>query len=160
LVENPEIREKLKEAAWGQSQVTDASHLLVFASYSDIQENDIDSFINLNATEKGIEASQLQGYGDFIKSKILPLPQETKQIWLDKQCYIALGNLLNVAAELKIDTTPMEGFDPKQFDEILGLEKLGLKSTVVATLGYRSVEDASALGPKVRKSQEDLFAVI
>ena len=102
----------------------------------------------------------LAGYGDFMKSKITSLTPEEKNIWTAKQTYLALGNLLNVAAELKIDATPMEGFVPAQVNEILGLDKLGLNATLIATLGYRHDEDATQHYKKVRKSNEDLFITL
>ena len=95
-----------------------------------------------------------------MKSKIISLSDEEKNIWTAKQTYLALGNLLNVAAELKIDTTPMEGFVPAQVNEILGLDKLGLNATLIATLGYRHDEDATQHYKKVRKSNEDLFITL
>ena len=95
-----------------------------------------------------------------MKSKITTLPTEEKNIWTAKQTYIALGNLLSIAAELKIDATPMEGFVPAQVNEVLGLDKLGLNATLIATLGYRHEEDATQHYKKVRKSNEDLFITL
>jgi nitroreductase len=80
--------------------------------------------------------------------------------WTAKQTYLALGNLLNAAAELKIDTTPMEGFVPADVNEILGLDKLGLNAALIATIGYRHEEDATQHLKKVRKSNEELFITI
>ena len=99
----------------------------------------------------------LQGYADFMKSKITSLSEEARNIWTSKQTYLALGNLLNAAAELKIDVTPMEGFEPEQYNEILGLKKLGLNASLVAPIGYRHEEDATQHYVKVRKSNEELF---
>jgi nitroreductase len=95
-----------------------------------------------------------------MKSNITGLPEETRNIWSSKQTYLALGNLLNAAAELKIDVTPMEGFNPTQVNEILGLDKLGLNASLMATVGYRSEEDATQHYKKVRKSNEELFITI
>lgn len=95
-----------------------------------------------------------------MKSKIIALPAEEKNIWSAKQTYLALANLLNVAAELKIDATPMEGFIPTKVNEILGLNKLGLNATLIATLGYRHDEDATQYFKKVRKSNEELFITL
>jgi nitroreductase len=83
-----------------------------------------------------------------------------KNTWTSKQTYLALGNLMNAAAELKIDVTPMEGFEPEKYNEILGLEKLGLNASLVATIGYRHEEDATQHYAKVRKSEEELFVTI
>ena len=95
-----------------------------------------------------------------MKGFLSPIPAEHKAIWMAKQTYLALGNLLNAAAELKIDVTPMEGFDPKQFNEILGLDQLNLNTAVIATIGYRHEDDATQYYKKVRKSNEDLFITL
>jgi len=95
-----------------------------------------------------------------MKSNITSLSEDAKNIWTSKQTYLALGNLLNAAAELKIDVTPMEGFVPAQVNEILGLDKLGLNASLMATLGYRHAEDATQHHKKVRKSNEELFITL
>ncbi|NNT72302.1 NAD(P)H-dependent oxidoreductase [Flavobacterium sp. IMCC34852] len=157
FVENPEVRAQLQPVAWGQSQITEASHLLVFANITDFGDAQIDAHINNIAVTRGLPADALQGYGDFMKSKILSLPVENRNVWTSKQTYIALTNLLNAAAELGIDVTPMEGFEADKFNEILGLEALGLNASLVATIGYRHAEDATQNYAKVRKSNEELF---
>lgn len=157
FVENPELRAKLQPAAWGQSQIVDASHLLVFANITNFGDNQIDAHINNVAVTRGLPTDALQGYSDFMKSKISTLPVEARNIWTSKQTYIALTNLLNAAAELNIDVTPMEGFEPAKFNEILGLEDLGLNASLVATIGYRHAEDDTQNYAKVRKSDEELF---
>jgi nitroreductase len=157
IIGNDEIREKLKPAAWGQAQITDASHLIVFANKTQFGENEIDTFISRVSNTRGIPVENLSGYGDFMKSKITPLEEAIKNTWTSKQTYIALANLLSAAAELKIDVTPMEGFDPDAFNEILGLTEKGLNASVIATIGYRHEEDLTQLYKKVRKSNEELF---
>ena len=157
IIENPEIRAKLQPVAWGQSQVVDASQLVVFANMTNFGDNEIDAFIK-NFTEiRGITVESVQGYADFMKSKISTLPEEQRNIWTSKQTYIALTNLMNAAAELNIDVTPMEGFEAEEFNQILGLDKLGLNAAVIATIGYRHEEDATQNYAKVRKSNEQLF---
>lgn len=157
IVENPELRAKLQPAAWGQSQITEASHLVVFANIVDFGEEEIDAYFKDLTETRNIPMEAVQGYADFMKSKVISLPAETKNTWTSKQTYLALGNLLNAAAELKIDVTPMEGFDPAQFNEILGLEKLGLSAVLVAAVGYRHENDDTQHYAKVRKSNEELF---
>jgi nitroreductase len=95
-----------------------------------------------------------------MKGALINLPDDVKKVWTAKQTYLALANLLNAAAELKIDTTPMEGFDPIQFNAILGLDKLNLNAAVVAAVGYRHEEDETQHYAKVRKSTEDLFITL
>ena len=160
VVENPEVRAKLKDASWGQTQVVDASHLIVFANQTTVTDADVDGYINNIAATRNVPAEALSGYGDYMKGAIGNMPEEVKPIWTSKQTYIALGNLLNAAAELKIDVTPMEGFVPAQYNEILGLDKLNLNASLVAAVGYRHEEDATQHGAKVRKSNEDLFITI
>ncbi|MFM7896335.1 MAG: NAD(P)H-dependent oxidoreductase, partial [Flavobacterium sp.] len=109
IIENPEVRAQLQPASWGQSQIVEASHLFVFANVVDVQDNHIDEYVNNIATTRGLSVEDLKGYSGFMKSKIVPLPVEQKAVWTSKQTYLALGNLLNAAAELKIDVTPMEG---------------------------------------------------
>lgn len=160
IVENPELRAQLQPAAWGQSQVVDASHLIIFANDTNINEAVIDDYIKNIGETRNIPTESLSGYADFMKSKITTLPEDAKNIWASKQTYLALGNLLNAAAELKIDVTPMEGFVPAQVNEILGLEKLGLNASLMATLGYRHEEDATQHYKKVRKSNAELFITL
>ncbi|MFV8376632.1 NAD(P)H-dependent oxidoreductase [Flavobacterium sp. LB1P62] len=160
IVENPELRALIQPAAWGQSQIVDASHLIIFANETNVDNTTIDSYLKNISVTRNTPIEALSGYGDFMKSKISTLETEVKNIWTAKQTYLALGNLLNAAAELKIDTTPMEGFIPTQVNEILGLDKLGLSATLIATLGYRHEEDATQHYKKVRKSNEELFITL
>ena len=160
IIENPEVRAQLQPVSWGQSQIVDASHLLVFANIVNVQESHIDAYVQNIADTRGLSVEDLKGYSDFMKSKIVPLPVEQKAVWTSKQTYLALGNLLNAAAELKIDVTPMEGFEPEKYNEILGLDKLGLNVSLVAAIGYRHEEDATQHFAKVRKPIEELFETI
>ena len=160
IIENPEVRAQLQPVSWGQSQIVDASHLLVFANIVNVQESHIDAYVQNIADTRGLSVDDLKGYSDFMKSKIVPLPVEQKAVWTSKQTYLALGNLLNAAAELKIDVTPMEGFEPEKYNEILGLDKLGLNASLVAAIGYRHEEDATQHYAKVRKPIEELFETI
>ena len=157
IIENPEIRAKIQPAAWGQTQIVDASHLLVFANITNFGEAEIDAYIKNMSETRGIPVESVQGYADFMKSKMTTLPEEARNVWTAKQTYLALGNLLNAAAELKIDVTPMEGFEPAAVNEILGFDQLGLNASLIATIGYRHEEDATQHYAKVRKSNEELF---
>lgn len=160
IIESPELRAKLQPAAWGQTQIVDASHLIIFANLTNFGDAEIEAFGKNMVETREIPAESIQGYVDFMKSKISTLPLETRNNWTAKQTYIALGNLLNVAAELKIDATPMEGFEAEKVNEILGLDKLGLNAAVIATLGYRHEEDATQHYKKVRKSNEELYITL
>ncbi len=160
IVENPELRAQLQAASWGQAQIVDASHLLVFASKTEVTSEYVDTYIQNIASIRGLTLDDVNPYGDYIKGFLANVPADVIPIWTAKQTYLALGNLLNAAAELKIDATPMEGFVPAQYNEILGLTERGLNASVVAALGYRSEEDATQYYAKVRKSSEDLFITL
>lgn len=157
IIENPEIRAQIQPAAWGQTQIVDASHLLVFANITNFGETEIDNYINLMSETRGISVESVKGYADFMKMKITGLPEEQRNIWTSKQTYLALANLMNAAAELKIDVTPMEGFEPEKVNEILGLPAKGLNASLLATIGYRHEDDATQHYAKVRKPIHELF---
>lgn len=156
IISNPEIRSRLKEASWGQSQVTDASHMVVFCTYNQVQDNMIDSFIALTAQTRNVPPDSLKNYEDVIKNFVNKMPEDKKRHWLDRQVYIALGNLLTVCALNGIDTCPMEGLGPDQYDEILGLAEQNLHCVVACAIGHRSSEDKYGKALKVRFPQEQV----
>jgi nitroreductase len=160
IIENEEIRKQLQPASWGQSQITDASHLLVFASVTNVDAEYITHYAENMAKTRNIPFDSVKGYADFMIGNIASLTPEKQIIWAQKQAYLALGNLLNAAAELKIDVTPMEGFLPEQYNEILGLTEKRLHATLVATIGYRHDEDDTQNYAKVRKPITELFETI
>lgn len=160
VVTNQEIKEKLRPVSWGQSQITDASHIIVFANKTDFGSELMDDYLKNVSVTRNIPEEGLKGYGDFMKSKLLDLSLETKSMWTEKQTYIALGNLMQAAAELKIDTCPMEGFEADKYNEILGLNNKNLNASVVLPIGYRSEEDETQHYAKVRRSKEELFTHI
>jgi nitroreductase len=160
IVENPELKEQLKAVAYGQTQITDASHLFVFAADANLGTDSVDQYITNISETRGVPADALAGFGDMMKNVVTNLTADAKNTWSAKQTYIALGNLLAAAAELKIDATPMEGFNAASFNEILGFDKLGLSATVIATVGYRHDADDTQHYKKVRKSQEELFITL
>lgn len=160
IIENPELRAKLQGASWGQAQIVEASHLIVFANITNFGDQEVDSYFDNLTNTREIEMEAIQGYKDFVKNFVNTLPVDAKNIWTSKQTYIALSNLLNAAAELKIDVTPMEGFEPQKYNEILGLDKLGLNASLVATIGYRHEDDGLQHLKKVRKSEKELFLTL
>lgn len=160
VVESLQLREQLKSAAYGQTPITDASHLFIFANDVSVDDKSVDEYMqNISETRK-ISLDSLDGFSKMIKGQVANLSNEAKKNWTSKQTYIALGNLLAAAAELKIDATPMEGFNAASFNEILGLDKLGLNASVIATVGYRHPDDDLQHYKKVRKSQEELFITL
>lgn len=160
VIENKEIKEKLKLASWGQTQITDSSHLFVFANKIEISDDFVDDYIKNTSQTRGITIEDLQQYSGFVKKTIAKMTFEDLNNWTAKQTYIALGNLLNAAAEIKVDTIPIEGFDSKQYNEILGLTQKGLNAAVVAAVGYRSEQDNTQHLGKIRRTTEELFISI
>ncbi len=160
VVEDVDIREKLKPVSWNQSQIVDASHLLVFANHNEFDASLVDNYLNNVSETRGVALEQLKGYGDFMKSKLLDLPGALKDSWTARQVYIALGNVMTAAANLKIDTCPMEGFERKAYDDILGLTEKSLTTTVVLPVGYRSEEDETQHYAKVRRATDDFVTFI
>jgi nitroreductase len=160
LVESTEIREKLKSASWGQPQVTEASHFLVLATRTDLTQNDIDKWISRLAEIQETPLENLAGYAGMISSFTGAMSIAEKQAWNTRQVYIALGQLMTSAALLGIDTCPLEGISPNEYDDILGLKNSGYATAVACALGYRSADDKYAAAKKARFNEDDLFSVI
>ena len=155
-IESTELREALREAGFGQSQFTDASHLLGFAHFETFSEDLIDRFVRLVREIRTPEPEKIEGYASFLKTLFGGWTNDEKSSWADKQMYIALGNALQAAAELKVDSCALEGFDVEKANALLQLP-MGLKVTAFLALGYRSTEDQTQHLPKVRVAHEDLF---
>ena len=156
VVKNKEIRAKLREAGYGQPKINEASHLIVLAIKKDIDDAFVDAYIESISKTRGVPVENLKGFAEMMKGSVVSRTLEARNEWSTRQVYIALGVLLTAAASLGVDAGPMEGFDPKKFDEILGLEKLGLGSRVVVAIGHRLPSDPAAKNPKVRFSKEEV----
>lgn len=163
VVKNPELRTQIKDASWGQTQTTDASHLIVLAIIKDLNDAYVDKFINLVSTTRGVDLANLDGYSQMMKGAIKTKTEqggvEAVKSWSAKQAYVALGTLLTACAVGKIDACPMEGFDNSKIDTILDLSELGLESVVMCPVGYRSSTDESANYKKVRFAMEETVIV-
>jgi nitroreductase len=159
VITNPAVRAKLSPASYGQPQITNASHLVVFAAKKNFSEADVDAFIEHTAATRGVPVESLATYRDMLVGGIVKaMDEKARDAWARNQAYIALGNLLTSAALLGIDACPMEGFDRAQYDEILGLNAQGFASAVIATVGYRAATDQNASAPKVRFPKQQVFA--
>lgn len=156
-ITNPELRQKLQEAAWNQPQLTEASDLFVLATNASIDEAFVDRYIKSIADTRGIPTDALKGFKDMMVGSVSGRTPEQLETWLSRQVYIALGVAVAAAAENHIDSSPMEGFDTAKFDELLGLNTLGLKSRAILAVGFRSPEDADQNYKKVRFPKEEMF---
>lgn len=157
VVTDPAIRQKLREAAYGQPQLTDASHIIIFASETNLDAAYVKNYIDHIAKTRQIGRESLDGFEQAINGNINKLTAEQKIEWSHKQTYIALGVLLTAAAEMSIDSCPMEGFSAAKFDELLGLTEKGLTTSVIAAVGFRSEDDDFSKFVKVRKPEEHMF---
>ncbi|WP_374948479.1 NAD(P)H-dependent oxidoreductase [Mucilaginibacter sp.] len=156
VIEDESIRARLREAAFGQPQVTDASHLIVFAAEILTPEHG-KKYIDHVAATRNVERATLSGFEDMVQGAITGRTPEQLLVWAQKQAYIALGVLIAAASEQEVDSAPMEGFNPAKFDEILGLTEKGLTATVIAGIGYRADDDPNSKLKKVRKHKDDMF---
>ncbi|PTY03052.1 NAD(P)H-dependent oxidoreductase [Verrucomicrobia bacterium LW23] len=151
VVTNKETREKLLPASWKQTQTVAASHFVVFATKTSIDQAYLTDFLSRTAAARGetLESPSIAGYGKMITG-FVTAPGFPVQEWATRQVYIALGNLMTSAALLGIDTCPMEGINPAAYDEILGLKDSGYATVVACAAGYRAETDKYASIPKVR----------
>lgn len=157
VVENKELRNKVREQAWNQSQVTDASHLIVFCAKTDVPEEYIKQFIIDTAQIRNISTESLKGYEDMMLGFRKGHTKESINEWSKRQTYIPLGMILQAAALKKIDATPMEGFSPEGVNEVLNLKKEGFTSVALCALGYRSENDKTINYKKVRHNQSKVI---
>jgi nitroreductase len=160
VVESPDLREKLKAASWGQGQVTDASHLVVFTARTDLSQQDIESWMKRLSEIQGAPMEKLAGFADVISSFSSSMNQPQKHAWNTRQVYIALGQLMTAAAFMEIDTCPLEGISPSDYDEVLGLKESGYSTAVACALGYRSEDDSSAKAKKARFPENQIISRI
>jgi nitroreductase/dihydropteridine reductase len=152
VVTNPAVREQIKPKAWGQAQITDGSHLLVFAAWDNYTAERINMMFDMTNAQRG---GTNEGWENYRQMLLKNYPARTPEVNYEhaaRQAYIGLGAALIAAAFEEVDATPMEGFDPKAVDEILGLRARGLRSVVIVPLGYRAAEgDWLANLKKVRR---------
>lgn len=160
VVEDQAIKEKLKAVANHQPQITEASHVLVFAAWDKVTDQHVSNYISSIASERGVTIESLAGFRSMLDN-ITAQSAEHNFTWTSRQTYIALGTGLIAAAFEEVDATPMEGFSNDGVDEVLGLKAKGLKSVSIMTLGYRDeVNDFLAPLKKIRKTREELFELV
>lgn len=161
IVTNPEVREKIKAIAWNQAQITDGSHLLVFAAWDTYTADRINSMFDFVNQERNFTS---EGWENYRKMLLNTYPQRDAQVNFEhaaRQAYIGLGLAVAAAAFEGVDSTPMEGFEPDKLDEILGLRARGLRSVAILPLGYREAEkDWLAPLIKVRRPRDQFVTEV
>jgi nitroreductase len=161
VIENPAKRAELLPHSWNQRQVVDASHFIVFAARTKVTEADVDKLITHSSRTRNIPAESLGAYRGMMVGDLVNGPRsKIAHEWATRQTYIALGNLMTCAAVLGVDTCPMEGFSPPDYDRVLALENSGYGAAVCCALGYRSVNDKYASLAKVRYAEADLVYTV
>lgn len=161
VISNKELLAKIQPIAFGQSQIVDCSHLLVFASWENYTEERVNAAFDRMNTERGLPLSTTDDYKNRLLGMYLPRDPQVNFEHTARQSYIAMTAALLAAAEQKVDATPMEGFNPAALDELLNLKEKGLRSTVLLTLGYRDeANDWYVKMKKVRVPKEDFFTFI
>ena len=161
VISNKELLEKIKLIANGQSQITDCSHLLVFAAWDNYTENRVNEVFKRGNAERNLPDSATDGYRTMLLGMLASKTAEQNYQHATKQAYISLGIAMAAAAELKVDATPMEGFNYNALDELLNLKEKGLKSAVLLPLGYRDeANDWLVKLKKVRTPKEKFITEI
>lgn len=158
VINNKDLREKMRGASYGQPKVTDASHIIVIASRTDGQKV-MDELIERTAKTQGKTIEDLKGFSDMLYGALSGKNDDTIKNWYKAQSYIPLGIMIETAALLGVDSGPMEGFDADKIDEILGLKEKSLHASTMLALGFRGEDDYAKL-PKTRKSFEEVVTII
>ena len=159
-VVDEDIRKQLRHVSSNQTQITDASDIIVFAAHTQISAEDIQQFVQLSADLRGYPGDAAERRVLSIKRYVNGFTSDGLLEWNARQAYIAIGQLLAAAAVLEIDACPMEGIDKEQYNRILGLNSLNLRTLALVALGFRSITDEGQHMPKVRKPVEQLFLTI
>jgi len=158
VVTDPELKAKIQPIAYGQSQITDASHLLIFAAWDKYTDERIDSAFELMNAKRGLPSNTTDEYKNGLKAHFATLTEEQQVAHAAKQSYIAFSAAIVAAAMQQVDSTPMEGFDNAALDKLLELDKAGLRSATILALGYRDAANDWLVNlEKVRTAKEDFI---
>lgn len=156
VIQDQELQDRLVASSYGQTQVSEASHLIVIATRTDVDADYISGYVDLMESERGLPGGALDQYKDVMTGSITKMDEDSLNVWATKQAYIALGTLLTACATAKIDACPMEGFVPSEYDEMLGLGEMKLRSVVVVPVGYRAQGDKNQRFKKVRRPLSEI----
>ena len=160
VITDEETKKSIQPLAYNQPQITEGSHLLVFAAWSNISAQQVEEYMQNTASIRNMPIENLAEFKNTLLGIITKNTQEENFNWAARQLYIAFATAIAAAAEERVDTTPMEGFNATALDQLLGLDKIGLKSVTLLPLGYRDTEnDWLASLPKVRREKEKLFVI-
>lgn len=158
IIDDNDLRAKLREASWNQAQVVQADRYVVFAALRTTTDDDVDRLMQRTSEVRGTPIENLTGYRNVIADFLLK-GWAAKDLfgWNARQTYIALGQLMTSAASMGIDTCPMEGIDMNSYDELLGLKETRYATLCACAIGYRSADDKYASAAKVRYPREAII---
>jgi nitroreductase len=158
IVQTQAIKDQLTAASYGQAQVSDCSHHVVFVAKEKMDADHLRKYVEQMASVRGIKADDLAGYEKMMVGNLVDkMSAEQSFKWASNQAYIALGNFMTAAAVLGVDACPFEGINPLKYDEILGLSGTGWKTVCACPTGYRATDDKYADAKKVRFDAKDLI---
>lgn len=157
VIKNKELQSKLLEFSYGQEKVLQVSHVLVIAARTVVNPDYIKDYVVRTEHLRNLPKGTLQDFENSILGSFEKMSQQDQLAWSKRQAYIALGVLMVAAADLKIDSCPMEGFIPEKYNELLGLDKQNLHATLVIPLGYRAQADSYQ---SLAKSRRDLADIV
>ena len=160
IVENKDLRKELLLHSFGQNQVVDASHLIILCREKIANKSHISDYISNVATTRNLSIDSLNNFKNMMENYVFSMSDSDRNEWMNKQVYIALGNLLTTCAILKIDSCPMEGFKPNEYSKTLSLEEKNLEAVLVIPVGYRSENDKNAIAKKVRRLESEFKIII
>jgi len=161
VISNKELLEKIKPIAHNQNQITESSHLLVWAAWDGYSLEKIEATFHKLLAERGLPLNKMDDYKKMLWNIYEPLGKDWQSVHAAKQAYISFSIAIAAAAEQQVDATPMEGFNPEELDKFLGLREKGLKSAVILPLGYRdAANDWNANLKKVRKPMNEFVHVL
>jgi len=156
VVKNKDIQKELVLHSWNQQQVSQASHLLVICVDTKLDETDVEKYFERVKEIRNTPDEIINSFKEYLTTTISKKTTEDLLSWGKNQAYLALGNLLTVCANEKIDSCPMEGFIPEKYDEVLGLKEKNLSSVLVLPVGYRAEDDIMTQQKKVRKNIDEI----
>jgi nitroreductase len=158
VVQDAKLKAPLRKASWGQSQVEDCSHYIVFAAKETVTEADVDRYVKRMATVRGVPEEALNRMKEVIVGDVVTgARSHWVKAWTARQVYIALGQAMTAAALIGVDTCPMEGFDPENYDQILDLKGSGYYTVCALAVGFRHPEDHLSKAKKVRFETSELI---
>lgn len=156
VIRNQELQDRLVASSYGQSQVAQASHVIVIATRTDIDPDYVSQYVDMLESERELGSGALDQQKAGMIGALSGMSDESKQQWAAKQAYLALGTLLAACATLEVDACPMEGFVSGEYNELLELSKLNLNATVVIPIGYRAPDDEAQNYKKVRRPLSEM----